>query len=304
MINITKKFLSVLSILIMICGYGGIQPSFASMEIKQNQPHHLRIVSTSPSITESLFAIGLGKSVVGVTDYCNYPHEALKIAKIGGFINPNPEAIMRLRPDIIFVLNDRREQFRRLTQMGLKVVVVKQSSIGDIMNAMLLMGKSCNASSKAESVVKRMKLKIERIRHKTAGRVKPRILVCLGMGGSTLDRVYVAGRKCFFNDLINIAGGVNACTDNIVEMPPMTAEGLIELNPQAVIDLIPNSAMFRTSVKDERNQWAKLHQMSAVKNNKVYIFTKEYVVIPGPRFINTLEDIARAIHPEINWEKP
>lgn len=307
MIGTAKNMLWILSMALLICGYGGNDRVSASTGAKQSRksiPRSMRIISTSPSITESLFAIGLGKNVVGVTEYCNYPREALKIAKIGGFIDPNPEAIVRLKPDIIFVHDDRRQQFRRLEQIGLRVVVIRQRSVDDIMNVLLQMGKACNALPKAEAVVRSMRQKIAHIQRKTAGKDKPSVLICVGMGGSPLDRVYVAGRKNFFNDIIEMVGGVNACHDSVMEMPSMTAEGLIRLNPRIVIDLVPNTTAYRSNVGEEKAKWKKLTLLGAVRNNKVFILTKEYIVVPGPRFINTLDDVARIVHPEIDWKKP
>src|SRR5579862_8394334 len=66
-------------------------------------PHPSRIVSTSPSITETLFALGLGDRVVGVSTYCRFPPEVVKLPKVGTFLKPNAEVIAGLRPDLVLV---------------------------------------------------------------------------------------------------------------------------------------------------------------------------------------------------------
>jgi iron complex transport system substrate-binding protein len=99
-----------------------------------------RLVSLSPSNTETAFALGLGSSMVGVTDYCNYPEEALKISKVGGFSNPNVEAVLALEPDLVFAGNMHEEQVKKLEELNIPVLVLSPESIEDVFEVMVMMG--------------------------------------------------------------------------------------------------------------------------------------------------------------------
>ena len=94
-----------------------------------------RIISTVPSITETLFALDLQNRLVGVSDFCHYPPEADKIRKVGGYFDPNLEAMLELEPDLVLILKENQDLRRRLESLGINVLTVDHSSITGILES-------------------------------------------------------------------------------------------------------------------------------------------------------------------------
>ncbi len=261
-----------------------------------------RIISLAPSITEVLFALGLGDRVVGVTRYCKFPPEAVAKAKIGGYSDPNYEAIITLDPDLVIMLPEHRMAKQYLARFGLTVLVVNHDSISGILNSIITIGKTCGVEQNARSLVHNLQTKMESIRRKTKGLYHPRVMISVGrgMGSGSLNDVYISGRDSFYNEMINLAGGTNAYTGK-VPIPVVTKESIIRMNPEVIIDMVPDLNKKGWSKAMILKKWKSLSQVDAVKNNRVFVFGQDYVVIPGPRFILVLEEMAKAIHPELNW---
>ena len=121
------------------------------------------------------------------------------------------------------------------------------------------------------------------------------------MGSGTLKEAYIAGPKTYFSELITLAGGVNAFDNQNLAYPKLSAEGIIHLNPDVILDLVTD--LEKNHLKKELviKEWSSLRNINAVKNEQVFVLSSNYIVIPGPRFVLFLKDLAKAIHPEIDW---
>jgi iron complex transport system substrate-binding protein len=263
---------------------------------------YARIVSLAPSITEILFMLGLGNRVVGVTRYCEFPPAAREKAQVGGYYDPNYEAVMALNPDLVIMLPEHDEPRRNLGRLGLNILVVDHRSITGILDSITAIGKACGKEQTAATAVNDIKVKMEHIRIRTRGLAQTRVMVCVGrnMGSGRIEDIYITGRNGFYNDLILLAGGVNAYNGDAA-YPIVSEEGIIRINPQVIIDMVPDlgkKALDRSMVLKE---WQALKGVAAVRNKRVHVFGQDYTVVPGPRFIHILEDMARVIHPEADW---
>jgi len=260
-----------------------------------------RIVSLAPSITESLFALGLGDNVVGVTRYCQYPAKVKAIEKVGGLLDPNFEAILRSRPDLVVMAIDNQDTIRKLQSLNLNVLVVHQKTVSDILDAMLKIGKAAGKPKEALTWVQNARKKIETTRKNFEHSNRPRVLVSMTrvFGTGTVKEVYLAGPNTFYGDLIEITGGTNAYDASIVKMPSISTEGIINLNPEVVIDIIPMSEETLIDPEAARAEWQSLTNISAVKNKRIVVLTGDYTVVPGPRFLKIMDDFATAVHPEV-----
>lgn len=266
--------------------------------------NYRRIVSLAPSITETLFALELGNRVVGVTRYCDYPPEALGREKVGGYYDPNYEAIVALKPDLVIMLPEHEEPKKYLTELGLSVLAVNQESISGILDSIRAIGKLCGAEREAWEVVAGIEGRMAEIRNRMEGLPRPRVMLCVGrnMGSGFIEDVYIAGRDGFYDEMITIAGGMNAYHGRMPKFPMVSAEGMLRLNPEVIIDMVPDLEGKGWNEEDILKEWQSVGGVDAVKNEDVYVFGQGYAVIPGPRFILILESMARAIHPEIEWE--
>lgn len=259
-----------------------------------------RIVSLAPSVTESLFALGLGDRVVGVTNYCDYPVEALTKSKIGGYYDLNYEAVVALQPDLLICLTEHAEHHSDLERLGLHTLTLDHDRVETILGSIESIGETCGAEARAEQLLHDIKGRMARVAARHIDERRPRVLVCIGrnMGSADLGNVlYIAGNDGFYSQMITCAGGVNAYTEKMA-FPMVTGEGLLHLAPEVIIDMVPDLDQRGLTEAQVQAQWQQLPDLPAVRHGCVHVFTDDFVVIPGPRFIQILEKMAKVLHPE------
>jgi len=264
------------------------------VQIAGKQPvpsDYARIISLAPGITEALFALGLGDRVVGVTDYCDYPAEALTIPKVGGLYNMNFEAMLRQGSDLVVCYPEHAPEDGPLRELGLNLLVVKHKSISDILDYIETIGRICSVESVSAPLLKDIRRRIERVKQTPSQ--GPKVLICIGhdMESTSIENAYFVGIGGFFNEMIELMGAMNAYQGTI-PFPVISAEGILSLNPDIIIDMTPDLAQDEAFV---HTQWQSLGRLKAVRHQRVHVFTDDFVVIPGPRLILTLEEIAQVM---------
>lgn len=264
-----------------------------------------RIVSLSPNITEMLFALELDDRVVGVTKYCDYPERTLSLPKVGALLDPNLEAIIALAPDLVILNAKQSRTIAQLQQLNIPTLAVKTTYLNDVMTSIERIGKVTHHQVQADKLVLSMKKKITSITDKVAGLERPKVMLTLGHSSNSahVKTIYIAGQHDFYNDLINLAGGENSYQGLQLSVPSISIEGIIQLNPQIIIDVFPEADNHNSDLTQVMKQWKTLDYVNAIKNDRVHIIEKSYATIPGPRLIQLLDDMARLIHPEIAWQE-
>lgn len=257
-----------------------------------------RIVSLSPSITEILFALGLGDRVVGVTRFCRYPPEAQTRTFVGGYLDTNLEAIVALEPDLIVLRGEREESVAPFTKLGLRTLAVRHDTIEGILDSILAIGRSCGAEARAEQLVSDLKAKMERLEQRTAGLPRVRVMLVADRtkGIGKIENVYVAGAGGFLDRMIELAGGHNVCT--ATGFPVVSGEGILHMNPEVIVDLAFPDRPAGQSPETIVREWRQLAEVDAVRDGRVYVVEDDFALIPGPRFILLAEKLARLFHPE------
>lgn len=261
-----------------------------------------RIVSLAPSLTETLFAVGAGDRVVGVTRFCAWPEEALTRQQVGGFLDTNYESIVALRPDIVLALPSHREHRERLQSLGLRFEIIEQTTVADILASIPRIGLLTGQTVQARQVAEELTQRLETIRTHTRDKSHPRTLLSSGRNpaDNTLSEVYVVGKKSFLNDLLEIAGGENAYPNDHVEYPMLSMEGIIQLNPECVIEFVNEEDTRRYPDELYLDAWNRLHVLKAVQNGRVYLIRGAHHTIPGPSIWVTAQEIARRLHPDLS----
>lgn len=260
-----------------------------------------RMVSLSPSITECLFALGLGDRVVGVTNYCDYPPEARTKSKVGGYYDLNLEAIIALHPDLVVCMPEHADYLSDLERLGLSHLTVDHRKVETILDSLTTLGRTCGVPERAKVLVQDIRQRMTSVQKRVVNGRRPSVLVCVGrnMGSATIDEVYVAGRAGFYEEIISLAGGMNAYQGKgELVYPVITGEGLLRLKPEIIIDMVADLAESGLTEADVLQQWKSFPDLPAVKQGRVFLFTDDFVVVPGPRFIQILEKMAAVIHPE------
>jgi iron complex transport system substrate-binding protein len=259
-------------------------------------PHPESIVTLAPSVTETVFAVGLGPSVTGVTSYCRYPPEVETLPKVAGFSDVNVEAILRLRPDLVILPVDKTATAAELSRLGLTVMPLDTRNLEGLMHAMTELGAATGRGREAELALDRIRSAIAYAREKARGKPKPRVLFSVMhsyAGVGYISEITAAGNDGFFSNLIEICGGVNAYEGRL-PFPTLSREAIFQLNPDVVIDLLQNEA----DAPDAMKGWLQLGNISAVRRARVYIFTEESDTVPGPRAWKTIRKVSDAIQPD------
>ena len=262
-----------------------------------------RIVSMAPSITETLYALGLGDRVVGVSRFCEYPPAAREKPTVGGYYDPNLEALVTLRPDLVIMLKEQAKSMPAIQKLNLETLVVNQQTIEGTIDSFRAIGRRCGRGPEGRALARQFQQRLDWIRAKTAGLQRPRVLFVLDrtFSSSHLADIYVAGADDFFDTIIELAGGQNACRVRSVRNPVVAPEGIMRLDPDVIVDLAQTEVLKKRNPQAIRADWNELAMVKAVRDGRVLIFDKSNAFIPGPRLIQSVEDLARALHPEVDW---
>lgn len=260
-----------------------------------------RIVSTGPSITEILFALGLGPRVVGVTQYCNYPPAAQKIRRIGTWMTPNMEAILETRPDLVIVQKTGIHDDSRFKAMSLSTLLLRLGSIDEILRAIREIGTAAGVDARASQLTSEIQRELALVQKRVAGRPPTRVMFIVGRTPGTLEGLIAAGKRSYLTEVMEIAGGKNIFADSVVEYPKVVHEEILARNPEVIIDMGEHPDATAISEQQKQSEialWRKYPSLSAVKNNRVHIVSSDLFVHAGPRVIELAQVLARLLHPE------
>jgi iron complex transport system substrate-binding protein len=249
-----------------------------------------RIVSLAPSVTETLFALGFGGRLVGVTTHCDYPAEAKKIAKIGGFTSPSLEVIVAKRPDLVIGVSSATDpvKAREMERLGLKVSLLSLAKVSDILNSMRIIARLLGDEQAGEKLVNKITARFDQVKSRVAG--APRRTTLLAVG---LRPLVAVGGDNFIDELITLAGGENIAGNASQPWLNLPDEYVVAKKPQVIIE-----AGMGADRNNSAKHWMDLKSIPAVKESRVYAYPSDKILRPGPRIGEGLEEIARLVHPE------
>jgi iron complex transport system substrate-binding protein len=257
-----------------------------------------RIISMSPSITETLFALGVGDRVVGVTDFCIYPKEACALPKIGGLLNPSVEAWIQLKPDLIIHQDDSHKLRVNAKNLGIDTLGVSVTRLQNIFKTIKTLGEALGAEPTAHALIQKLQAGIQKQKTLLQGITKKTTLLLLNEGGDPNGALYAVGRNTFLGELLELAGGENVLTDSAINYPKVSKEYILRHSPEVIIQAGPHSNFTPQEKVEKLKQWQRFPTLTAVKNKTIYFVGADYILIPGPRFLNIMNHFARVIHPE------
>ncbi len=258
-----------------------------------------RVISTSPAITEIIFALGAGDQVVGVTDFCSYPEQACRLPSIGGPLNPSTETWITLKPDLIIIQEDSEVIQKNAKIFEIPSLTVSVNNLNNILNSIQIIADSLHMPQAGHQLAIKIKTKIEGYRTHLK-RIKPRqVLMLLSDTNDPSRDLYAVGRDTFLNELLTIAGGENVLPDTMARYPKVSKEYIIAKSPEIIIEVGPKSNLSKEEALARKKTWGKFSTLRAVKDDKLYFISADYILIPGPRLLNILDDFTRTIHPEL-----
>jgi iron complex transport system substrate-binding protein len=249
-----------------------------------------RVVSLAPSITESLFAVGAGDRVAGVTDYCNHPESARTKPRVGGMLSPNLEAIAALNPDLILLSmeGNQREDFGALTRLGVPVFVTNPRDLKGIAKSLRDIGALTGRTEQADQAAGELLRRSDSL----AGAVEslPRVRTLLVV---SVQPLVVVGKGTFLQELLERAGAENLAETAPTTYPAYSREAVVAGDPEALLfltDVLPPSADL-TALFPE---WSGL---GCVRNGRIHRLDPDILSRPGPRAAEALRLLVTALHP-------
>jgi iron complex transport system substrate-binding protein len=252
-----------------------------------------RIVSLAPGITETLYALGLNDQIAGVTTFCDWPPEALKKTRIGGFSNPSLEKIVSLKPDLIIATADgnSKDTVLQIERLGLPVYVINPSGVTGFLNSIVNIGKITDREKEAGRLSAGLQKRLRHITQRIRNKNKPRVFFQLGV-----EPVFTVGQGTLIHEMIELAGGINVAGKNIARYPVYAAEGIIAAAPEIIIFApMLNDRNFAAINKF----WQNIGDIPAVKNRKIYPIDANLINRASPRIFDAIEIMVMIFHPDI-----
>ncbi len=255
-----------------------------------------RIVSISPAETEALFALGLDQQIVGVSEYDNYPEQVKTKARIGGVSKPDVEAVVALRPDVVFTgISSSEALVKELRAAGIPIFKTTPKTIDDVMSNIELYGKITNHQAQAKEVTDHMRQQVKTVTDAVASlkpEQKKKVYIEFSPG-------WTVGKGEFMDEMITLAGGTNIA-GNTTGWHEINEESIVAANPDVILyskqsmDTTTNQTL--DQVIRARSGWNKI---KAIQNNQLFGLDDDLVSRPGPRVTDGLVEIAHAIYPNL-----
>lgn len=272
---------------------------FAFAAVLSAQPR--RVISTAPSFTETMFAIGAGDRVIGVSQHCHFPAEVDRLPRIGTYIRPNIEAIVRLKPDLVLVHKEQPEVLKQLNNLGIKTLSLKNTGLEDTFTAIREVGTALGMTAEASKLEQSIRGRLEALRKASAGGPRRSLLFVVGRSPGRLEGLIVVGKGSYLNELMTIAGGRNAFADSPVTYPRISVEGVLRTDPDVIVDMGDMAETIGVSEAHKLSVvklWQQQSSLKAVKGNRVFAVAADIFVVPGPRIAEAAEEFSKMLKQE------
>ena len=247
-----------------------------------------RIVSLAPNLTEILFALDLDEQVVGVTDYCDHPPEAATKQSIGGFVNPNLEAILALEPDLAVATPNigNRDAVLKLQSLGVEFLILETPDFEGLWSTVRTLAESAGVPERGDALVSRLSAEVDAVRQQHAAGPPVRALLVFAH-----DPLIVAGPGTFFDEMLTAAGGSNLAAGARARFPHFSLEQLVSDGPDVIIETVMTS----DGVPDVAF-WERWSTIPAVRDGRICTPPADVILRPGPRTPEGLRLLADCLH--------
>ncbi|HVP67614.1 MAG TPA: helical backbone metal receptor [Anaeromyxobacteraceae bacterium] len=244
----------------------------------------VRVVSLAPSLTDTVIALGLAPRLVGVTRYDVAP-EVKGLSRVGGFLDPSPEAVLALRPDLVLWLTDSGAwpAVRRIAELGVPVLALPVVGVQDVLRSARLVGAALGEPAAGEALARELAAAIAAAERRAASLPRRRVLLVVGR-----DPLVVAGPGSYPDALLRIAGAENVVRGER-PWPVYPVERAVADDPEVVID---------AAVNERAAGLGSLAAIPAVAAGRLALLPDDRVLRPGPQLPRALAELLAAVHPE------
>ncbi len=249
-----------------------------------------RIVSLVPSLTEIAYALDLGSSIVGVSDFDTFPPEVKDKERLGGLLNPNLEKLVLLKPDLVLLHASSKSVADKAGALKIPTLSVKADSLAEIYTSIDQLATKTNRKKKGQKLVETLQKSVGAYRA-AADKPKVKVLLVVGRNPGGLEGITSVGPGSFLHELLELTGGENVAASSGKTWPQVSKEVLLADPPDAIIELSPGAPEDPKALEP----WNKLPSIPAVKNKQLYRLTGTHLLVPGPRLVKTAEDLHKTL---------
>lgn len=250
-----------------------------------------RIISLAPSITETIYALGLQDHLVGDTDFCDYPADAQKKPRVGGAINPSLEVIASLHPDVVLVKRDfnRLETVRALESLGIQTYVLDPQTVEQIVTSTQRLGEVLGDAEAGKALAADLQQRLDTLQAKLSATPPSRVLFVVWT-----DPLISVGKETFVADALKRAGA-QSIVDSTQSWPHMNLEEVVKLQPEYLV-FAPEHAESAAKDIEALSNLPGWRMLTAV-HDRHYAVVSEAVIRPAPRIVDAIEGLAHQLHP-------
>jgi iron complex transport system substrate-binding protein len=248
-----------------------------------------RIVTLAPSATETVAALGATSLLVGVDAYSEYPPDVTALPKVGSFLQPNLEVIVRLAPTLVIVDDIHGATGRALHDAGIKTVECAFHALPDVKRALQTVGAAIGRASEAAAAVEAIDAALDAAAAARPAR-HPRVLAIIDRESGGLGNLVAVGPGSWVDELLAVVGGDNVLAASGVRYPKISLEEVLRAQPEVILDL-------SFAGKSNVAAWNGV-DVPAVKNKRVVALSDPFLVAPSPRVKEALATLANAIRIE------
>ena len=267
----------------------------AGMAGTQTTTRPARIISLIPAVTEMLFALGAGDTVVAVSSFDKYPPEVEKLPRVGALLDPDLERVLSLRPDLVAVYGSQQDLRQQLERARIPLFVYSHAGLADVTTTIRSLGARIGRDDRAAALTATIERQLAAVRTRVAAQPRPRTLIVFGRESLALRGIYASGGYGFIHDMVAAAGGDNVFADMKQQAVQATTELIIARKPDVILELRADP-LTKANEQRELATWNQLPSVPAVRNGRVHILTDPRTVVPGPRIGEGVELIAGVLH--------
>ena len=251
-----------------------------------DHPH--RVICLMPSVTDTVYALGAGDDVVGISDFTKYPAAALSKPSVGNLITPSIETILSLHPDLVIGVQPMgpMEATDQLERIGIPIFLVSPHGIAGIFHSVETIGQALNRPQQADALIHNLQQRVEAVKARTRHFPAPRVFMPVWY-----DPITTIGKHAFITEIIDAAGGHSITDDLSTEWPEVSLEVVLSRAPDAL--LLVRGGKTTMEVLESRPGW---NSLAAIRSHRVY-YVDDRINFPSPVAIDALEDLAKQFHP-------
>lgn len=260
---------------------------------------HRGIITFGPNITETVYALGQGDRIIGVTNFCDFPPEVQTKKRVGGYLDPDLETITALSPELI-ILPGKMEKLAQLAEQNhFKILNAHMDDMESIHNSVRAIGAALDCSDNAETLLRKIDADLAAVRDVVKDKPRLKVLLINTRQSHDLNNIFTVGKRSFMSELTTIAGGGNIFNDTEKPYFEASKESVVARAPDVIIEFHAGENISPEEQARYVADWNELSTVPAVKNKRVYLFLESYGLRPGPRVGLIAAQLAKMLHPDV-----